>query len=476
MKVLKIFLSFSIGTWIGAIIGVITIPLLTHFFSPADFGKASMFALALNMMMLFTLFGIDQAFIRFFYEEETDKLLSKCLILTSGVYLVINAFLFLFRREISIYLFDEYVPEMILLLGLTTIINVLNSYAVSIVRMEQKGFLYSMIQIGLRLFELVFIVLFLLFMKKDYTIMVYAKSVTLLVVTLYAMFITKKTWAGVGFNHKDSKHSLSEIFYFSYPLAITNVIAWALQSIDKLALKEAATITDLGIYTAAFRIVLVLQIVQTSFTTYWIPLSYERFHKYGEEETNKTFFSKVSQGATLVMLSGGVLLIMCKGMFGWIVGKQFQAGVSLIPFLVFMPVMYTLTETTTIGLNFYKKVKVIMVISLITLLVAVAGNYLLVPIYKGKGAAISIAVSSILFFILRTQFSIKYFAVDYKLSKVYMLLALMFGYAWYSTFFDWNIFNTIIGVGLLGLIVIFYFKNILHDLKPLIFKSQAPEK
>ena len=75
-NILRKFFSFSIGTWIGAIIGIVTIPLITNFFSPDDLGKAAMFALALNVMMVITMFGIDQTFVRFYYEEKTNLLLS----------------------------------------------------------------------------------------------------------------------------------------------------------------------------------------------------------------------------------------------------------------------------------------------------------------------------------------------------------------------------------------------------------------
>lgn len=62
-KILNKFFSFSFGTFIGAFIGLVSIPIITHFVSPDDLGKAAMYALALNVMMIITQFGIDQAFV-----------------------------------------------------------------------------------------------------------------------------------------------------------------------------------------------------------------------------------------------------------------------------------------------------------------------------------------------------------------------------------------------------------------------------
>ncbi len=58
MKVVKKSLLFN-STWLGAVVGLITIPLMTLLFPPEELGRATMFTLALNVLMLFTMFGID---------------------------------------------------------------------------------------------------------------------------------------------------------------------------------------------------------------------------------------------------------------------------------------------------------------------------------------------------------------------------------------------------------------------------------
>ncbi len=67
---LKKFLAFSVGGWIALLIGLISTPITTRIFSPEELGKASMFNLAINVSMMLLLFGTDQAYVRFFYEEK----------------------------------------------------------------------------------------------------------------------------------------------------------------------------------------------------------------------------------------------------------------------------------------------------------------------------------------------------------------------------------------------------------------------
>jgi len=47
-NLIKKFLSFSYGSWIGLVIGFFSTMLTTRILSPQDFGKVSMFTLAIK--------------------------------------------------------------------------------------------------------------------------------------------------------------------------------------------------------------------------------------------------------------------------------------------------------------------------------------------------------------------------------------------------------------------------------------------
>lgn len=140
--------------------------------------------------------------------------------------------------------------------------------------------------------------------------------------TFFSLYVTRNIWLKIQIKPIDTNNTLSEIFFFSYPLAFTAFITWAFQSFDRIALKQWSSVYQLGIYVAAFRIVLVLQMVQTSFTTYWIPLAYERFLTNANDIGNKQFFSKANSIIAAIMLICGVGLIMCKDLVVFILEKN----------------------------------------------------------------------------------------------------------------------------------------------------------
>jgi len=47
---IKSFFQFSIGQWVAALISFITTPITTWLIIPEEFGKASMFTLAFNLL------------------------------------------------------------------------------------------------------------------------------------------------------------------------------------------------------------------------------------------------------------------------------------------------------------------------------------------------------------------------------------------------------------------------------------------
>ena len=69
-RLIKQFFSFSLGGYISLLIGFISLPFVTRLISPEQYGVFSLFSLILNLQLIFLLLGLDQGFVRYFYETE----------------------------------------------------------------------------------------------------------------------------------------------------------------------------------------------------------------------------------------------------------------------------------------------------------------------------------------------------------------------------------------------------------------------
>jgi O-antigen/teichoic acid export membrane protein len=401
----------------------------TRILLPDDFGKASMFTLALNVSMIFILFGTDQSFIRFFYEEKEENrrgLLYNCLALPSLLLVLTSAILLMFYERISLALFNEInlVVVLFLVIGIAT--QVYYRFAILVVRMQQKGNLFSILEIVSRILNIVVLIALYITLGRKYEIIVYSTVIANLILFVIAILNEKKFWKFQRIFNKNLLHTKKEIIIYGMPLVLTVLITWLFQSFDKIALKNWSTYSEIGLYAAAFKVVALLNVFQTTFTTFWTPVALEKFH---ENEEDHVFYANVSKFITLIMLFVAILSITGKDIIIFLLGKNYSESAKIVPFLIFMPTMYTISETTVVGINFYKKTNWHIFIAAISCAINIFGNWLLVPKFGAVGAAISTAISYIIFFLLRTKISLMYFKVDYELKKMFFSITVVFAYA-----------------------------------------------
>lgn len=456
----KKFLTYFYGSGIGLFIGLATTMISTRLLTPADFGKASMFTLAITVFMIFIVFGTDQAFVRFFYEEKEElrgRLLYNTLKLPLAMLILTLTVILLFQDQLMFFLFGETNFLILIALLIGIFVQFVYRFAVLVIRMQQKGHLFSLMEILNKSLNLGLLLLLFYFMGPTYEILIYSTVFALIILSIIAIAIEKRFWLPSRGNGEIVKHSQRDIFQFSYPLVLTTLITWLFQAFDKIALRQWSDFEELGLYSAAFRIVALLMVVQTTFTTFWTPVCYEHYEKHPED---RAFFAKTSRIISLIMFALAIVTILFKDLIVLLLGSEFSTAAIIMPFLIFMPMMYTMSETTVIGLNFSKKTKWHIVIAGAACLFNIIGNFILVPLYGASGAAVSTGLAYVLFFILRTHISLKYYYVDYGLKKVYTLLLLVSGFALQNMIWPNEILTYVTGVVLLLLLGVFYLKDL----------------
>lgn len=451
-KLLKKFLSFSYGSWIGLILGLFSTMITTRILSPEDLGKGSMYTLALNICIIITIFGTDQSFVRFFYEEKKENrggLLYNCLKIPILATITVSALIIVFHKKITIFLFGDTSLIITMLLIIGVIGQLIYRYARLVIRMQQKGNLYSILEILQKLFNLVILVLLFTLTGASYKIVIYSTLATTIILSIIAVILGKEFWNMRNFFKKNLTHSKSEIIKFGSPFVLTIFITWLFQAFDKIALRIWGDFEELGLYSAAFSIVALVIVLQNTFSTFWTPVSYEKFENNPNE---KEFFEMITQIVSFAMFCVAIISIAGKDIIVLLLGSNFKEATTIMPFLVFMPLLYTLSETTVIGINFFKKTKWHILIAGISCIVNIVGNWLLVPDYGAIGASISTAIAYLIFFSLRTYISLRFFKVNYRLKKIYFMIAIISLYSLSSI--KINTFNTNILLGVLALLIL----------------------
>ncbi|OFI04998.1 polysaccharide biosynthesis protein [Clostridium acetireducens DSM 10703] len=438
---IKRFFGFSIGPVISAFLSLFTVPLTTHFIAPDEFGRAAMYTMALSISSLFIYLGMDQSFVREYnLEKDKKNLFWNSLIVPLLFSFIVGIIYLLFYKGISIWMFDREEKYIMQVLAISVPFTVIDRFNMLVIRMEEKAKLYSILNIISKLANVVILVPYLLYIDKSFRGVVNAGFISLVVLCIAEFCFTKKYWIT---KFKIDNILLEKLFKFGLPLVPASVISWILNSMDRIAMKQWSTLTEIGLYSSALKIVMIIGIVRDAFCTFWAPTAF-RWH---EEGVSNERYIKVSEMLMCFMAILFVGIVLFKDLVIKIFGTKYVGASVIVPFLLFLPIMYTVSETTTLGISFSRKTSYNILVSIVAAVTNYIGNYLLVPTLGGLGASISTGISYTVFFWMRTFISrklwFKFPLKFYFLNTVFMLLFATFN-VFYNKIYLNIIFSAII--------------------------------
>lgn len=399
----KKIVAFALGPIGGAALGFITLPVVTWFFSKEDVGRMAMLQIAINFSTLLFTLGLDQAYVREFHETKSKPALFKVVFLPGFLLIsIVITFLLVSGNTISLWLFeiDSY------LLSVLVAVAILSSFSsrflALILRMKEQGLAYSMSQLLPKCLLLLIIGGYVLFsFEKNITNLVLANVLAILFVFIIYAWNTSKEWL-LGLKEKIDYQYLRDLLKFGMPLILGGLAFWGLTATDKILLKELSNFEQLGLYSVAVSFAAAATIFQSIFSTIWAPTVY----KWAVSDDSLDKIHKVNRYVLLVV----IILFCLAGLFSWVVTIILPDSYNTVQWLLIscfgFPLLYTLSETTVVGLGIMRRSGFSMLASLLAFLVNLFGNWWLIPTWGATGAAVSTCVSFWFFFFLRTEFAI----------------------------------------------------------------------
>ncbi len=453
-NVLGSFLEFFYGNFVVLLLGFISLPLITRLLSTDEYGRTSLFLSATTIIYIFAILGLDQSYIRYYYSEKVDtrKLFRQCLNVPVILIVLLSGIYFLFSHFFNELLFERDGIDVTLLVIGYTVTSVFERFLFLNIRMEQKGKLYSNLNILTKVLNILFIIIFVKVLGDDFRVGLYEMTLPLMIVT--ALLLIRFAVSGRGYEAGAHDITRRELLQYGIPFVPMLLMEWLLSSMDKWSIRFLNDFSETGVYSSAMQIMTILLTLKITYVAFWSPIAMKKYEQE-DEAVAKSFFADIFQKVQFLCMLAAFGLTAFRSIIVLILGSKYRGAVKIIPFLALMPVLSILFEMTGQGIKFKKKPVYFNYASLFAIICNLAGNLLLVPRLCGVGAAIATAFTYIVYFAIGTYFAQKCYPVKYDMRRFVTAAAVYTVYAAFATFTDNEWMNITAGVILItGLMIL----------------------
>ncbi|RKX55564.1 MAG: hypothetical protein DRP24_04730, partial [Thermotoga sp.] len=401
----KRILGFSLGPILSSLLSFITVPVTTWLVDPENMGKASMYFLSQGIF-----FGVASLAMGSYLSREfpvTDRkreVLFNVFVISLLSLLFFSLILWLLRRTASLIIFREYKPYLILLLILQSLLtNVENLNNIMLIA-EHRSLSYSLLVFLKNCVYAGSVIIILIFFKRNYEGIILSSFLSVVFSSIFGTFLNRKYWK---FDFKLDERIIKGAFRYSLPLIPNVIFSWIVSSMDRVALRKWADFNEVGIYSAGYKVVSALGILRGAFSNFWWPIAF----RWYERGVDREKFVEASKMVVGVMSLAAVSVSLMRFIIVMILAPSYRESAVVMPFLVLIPVMTTISTVTGIGISLKRRTEFHTLITGLTALLNFTGNVILVPKYGAIGASIATGVSYIFMFVLRTFISHKLFPV-----------------------------------------------------------------
>lgn len=371
---------------------LISIPIFTKLLTPADFGVYEVYNNTVRFLSVLMSLNLYAGFYRYYFEEHLDKrYLMQFLLRIAFISYIIGALiLFVFRSEL---LKLTNLPEDLFIwipIGLfsTILLNFFTTYN----NAQQHSTRSSVWQLVIQLLRVVFSVLFILYISKNYLGRIGGEYFISLLISLVVLFVYFRKYLGF----KESLPDKLQIVKYSAGFIPIGLSSYIISYMDLVLINNIQGNAASGVYSYAYKFAVIYSGFSQSFVTANRPNLFNLLKENKEQDV-------VSQMRSMFKL---VTILACVFIFfagdaGRILSlkTEFDEALHLLPVLIMGYVFSDIAEIYNFFLYYSKKVRLFYVSFVTTAIVNFLLNLLLIPKYGYQVAAYTTLASYMVLFV-----------------------------------------------------------------------------
>jgi O-antigen/teichoic acid export membrane protein len=322
---------YVLGDVFPRILSFITFPILTTHLTPADYGVISYVNTILAVLTTLGFLCINTYYSVYYYRQDSEdaqkRLLGNISIFIVGVNIILSALFFIFGGKFFALLESNisFYPYIALGVG-TYFANIFTVLPSALYRLQERSIPFTVLNVTRGLLYLVLTLVLVVYYK--YTA----------VGVLWATFLVSAVYAGVFIvilcRHAIFCIDLTQIkaaLRFSLPILPGSIAYFLISMSDRILIDKYLTLTDLGIYSTASTLALILHVMSYGAYKAFEPHIYKT---YGRENFTQTF-SKTHNAFMFLLLFGVLgLALFAREFFEIMANIKFWPAYFYVPLVL----------------------------------------------------------------------------------------------------------------------------------------------
>ena len=398
------------------------VPIFTYYFATQDFGAIEIFHIISVLTIGLFSWQFGQGVVRYISTYQNQKQRKKYLASTAFISITISlligsALLIANKKPILNFMgLDNPVFEKTFMLAVaSTFLNGLIAFFASHQQALRKKRAYALALFSHAFIGIIATFIYVIVLDKSINGFFYATITIAPLIIAYQLYTLRAEYQ-LGF----STELFKKLVRFSVPLVPAAVALILLSLSDRIILNYLTSTSTLGIYSIALKFAFGFQLIVQGYATAIQPLIFEKYH----ERATPTKMALILKGYVIF----GAIAVMILSFFSKETITLFTQKPYYSAYLV-LPMLYTTAWIQglimfTPGMQIQEKTKLISAITLAAVGLNITLNFLLIPKFDMKGAALASLLSSVFYVILMRYFSQRYFPIQVS-SRIWLTILIV---------------------------------------------------
>ncbi|UCD37741.1 MAG: oligosaccharide flippase family protein [Fidelibacterota bacterium] len=424
-------LAYVIGYLATRAVSFLLLPLYTNALVPEDMGILSLAFAFSAFGLVFYRLGLDSALLRYYVGEAKERqreVFTTVYLILVVTGLVLSGLVLIFRSPLATSLLGTNHPEWIAILAAIMFFDTLWAIPMHLFRADERPLPYitlSLVNVFITMGLNILLVAHYRMGVEGALLANLAASATLFLVTLISI-VRRLSLTTV------STETARRLLRFGLPLLLAGLFTVTLELADRYLLRWLSDLETVGIYSAGYKLGMLMLITVMGFNMGWQPF----FLRRGKQEGAQPVFARVTTYmvaimATLLIITGAWVDDLVRLPLGpiTIFGPDYWSSTGIVPIVMLAYLFFGLYVLLLPGIHLSARTHWVILFRGTGAILNVGLNLFLIPAWGAMGAALSTcigfgAMALVTFFIVKHIYPVRY--EWSRLARIALLLALGF--------------------------------------------------